>query len=385
MTPTMTPHSPSATQPLFLPELTGNIDKDYLAVALDILANGTRKENRTGVDTLSLFSRTLRYTFTSSDDGASYSFPLLTTKKVPFLSVVLELLWFLSGSDNQDFLERHGVTFWRPWYNADGTVKNCYGPAWRSFPTHREVEFRALADAVTGVYNTGDTMPVTVGAVNDQIAWVLEELKRNPMSRRLVVSAWAPGVAQSAPLPPCHLMFIFNVTPGKEKGSTPKLNLQLIQRSADWALGVPFNIASYALLLLLFARFTGMVPGEVSYLFVDAHVYTAKEDGSQRDFDHTEGLLFQCDRWVTDPRPLPTLTLSDKIRDLSDLTVLLRPSVTKEDIRSLFTLEGYNPHPAIPYKPAVLPLPQPTYLGHTHAHVTPYQYPSSLGACCPRD
>lgn len=294
--------------------------KQYLDLVEHVLANGTRKENRTGVDTLSTFGYYYEHDLR---DG----FPLLTTKKVSWKSIVIELLWFLSGSDKSDFLERHGCTFWRPWYNEDGTVKNCYGPAWRLFPSHSE---HGLAPES-----------------NDQIGWLVKELKRNPMSRRMIVSAWAPSIAQTAPLPPCHCMFICNVQ-NTEGGQ--RLCLHLTQRSADCLIGVPFNLASYALLTHLLSRFSGVEPGIFGHTLIDAHVYTAKPDGSMAEYDHIPGALEQLKR---EPRALPRLHISDEMQTLEDVERLLHSSVTTEEIMKHFVLEGYDPHPAIPFRVAV--------------------------------
>lgn len=237
---------------------------------------------------------------------------------------------------------------------------------------------------------------------NNQIAWVLDELKRNPMSRRLVVSAWAPGNAQTSKLPPCHSIFMMNVQNEEESldsrlaramatlkadpqaipekirnkivewhkdtpegrrllsaaltqgGITPKVKqrlcLHLTQRSCDVALGVPYNIASYALLLHLFSRFSGIEPGIFAHTLVDAHIYTAKPDGSMAEFDHIPGLKEQLGR---EPRRLPKLLISDAIKGLKDVEALMDPSMTTDEIMRHFVLEGYDPHPTIPFKVAV--------------------------------
>jgi thymidylate synthase len=175
---------------------------------------------------------------------------------------------------------------------------------------------------------------------------VVEELKRNPMSRRLVVTAWAPGNAQTSQLPPCHLLFMFNVQ--LDQAGHPRLCLHLTQRSADVALGVPYNIAGYALLLDLFARFSGIRPGVFGHTLVDAHVYTSKEDGSMSEYDHVPGLRRQLERA---PRSLPKLTIDPAIRSLDDLRPLLE--MDTETLMKRFVLSGYDPHPAIPFKVAV--------------------------------
>jgi thymidylate synthase len=183
-------------------------------------------------------------------------------------------------------------------------------------------------------------------AFNDQVAWVAAELQRNPMSRRLVVTAWAPGNAQTSKLPPCHLLFVFNVQ--LDDSGDPMLCLHLTQRSADVALGVPYNIAGYALLLELFSRFTGIRPGLFGHTMIDAHVYTAKADGSMAEYDHVPGLRKQLTR---EPRALPRLAIDPAIRSLDDLKPLLQADT--ETVMKHFVLTGYEPHPGIPFKVAV--------------------------------
>ena len=204
---------------------------------------------------------------------------------------------------------------------------------------------------------------------NNQIRWVLDELRRNPMSRRMVVSAWAPGNAQTSKLPPCHCLFMFNVQnknliehhPPKQNddgrtlvptvvGTKQRLCLHLTQRSCDVALGVPYNLASYALLLHLFARFSGIEPGIFGHTLVDAHVYTAKPNGEKAEYDHVPGLRQQLERT---PRKLPKLVIAEGIRDLKDVEELMHPDFTTDDVMSNFVLEGYDPHPSIPFKVAV--------------------------------
>jgi thymidylate synthase len=401
----------------------------YQELIRHVLSHGARKENRTGVDTISTFGYYYEHDL---EEG----FPLLTTKKIAWKNIVIELLWFLSGTNRSGFLDRHGCGFWKPWYNpptkedefsgnADGvTVNAAYGPAWRRFeyPSYRESE--------TGLGYDG---PCT--GYNDQIKWVLNKLKTRPMSRDLVVSAWQPHIAQNPPNPkaylaPCHCMFILNVqneelysrrfdvaeihddgkinilgsvqalspeeaavkaraefpnaknivadrnfqdnfelTVAKGKRWNPegssngwlggpmvpdavrqRLCLHLTQRSCDCALGVPYNIASYALLCSLMARFAGMAPGIFGHTLIDAHVYTSKPDGSQAEFDHIPGLLGQLDR---KPKDLPRLIIDESIKSLEDVERLLDPKITTEEIMKLFVLEGYNPHPAISFKVAV--------------------------------
>lgn len=302
----------------------------YQSLVRQVAQFGVRKENRTGVDTISTFG--LHYTH-----DMQLGFPLLTTKMIDFTKIVIENLWFLSGSNKSDFLEHHGVKFWRPWYNPDGTVKNCYGPAWRNFGT------RAGNIATSG---------------NDQIDWVLKELRHNPMSRRLVVNAWEPDVAQKAPLPPCHAMFILNVQNSYhldpnyigEVIKEQKLCLHLTQRSCDMALGVPYNMAGYGFILSLFAHLSGMRRGTFSHTLVDAHIYTCKPDGSMVEYGHMVGLREQLMRT---PRQLPELHISSSIKELSDLDQFQDPKCPTSEIMKHFVLEGYDPYPAIKFKVAV--------------------------------
>jgi thymidylate synthase len=298
------------------------IVKEYLDLVREVLSKGTRKPNRTGVDTISTFN-------VNYEIDLRRGFPLLTTKEISWKNIVVENLWFLSGETHIGLLKKHGCKFWDPWADETGRVPSAYGNFWRHFPVHD------VSD---------DGQPRAV--FRDQVAWAIEELKRNPMSRRIVVSAWAPGNAQASRLPPCHLLFVLNVQ--LDDNNEPMLCLHLTQRSADVALGVPYNIAGYALLLELFARFADLRPGLFAHTLVDAHVYTAKADGSMAEYDHVPGLQRQLER---EPRSLPRLTIDPSIRNLDDVKALLEadtPSVMKE-----FVLTGYDPHPAISFKVAV--------------------------------
>lgn len=329
--------------------------RQYQDLVKHVLHSGTRKPNRTGVDTISTFGYYYEHDLR---DG----FPLLTTKKVSWKNIVVEMLWFLSGQTNISILHRHGAKFWDEWADEHGEVPSAYGNFWRHFPVHMTDEQVAKLDAEDphGFY------PSLM--FNDQIAWVLDELKRNPMSRRLVVSAWAPGNAQTSKLPPCHSIFMLNVqnehqvavgsglTPEQseadyqQKSFKQRLCLHLTQRSCDIALGVPYNIASYSLLLHLFSRFTGIEPGIFGHSLVDAHIYTKKADGSMAEFDHVPGLVQQITR---EPRPLPKLIISDEIKTLSDVEALMHESVSTAEVMKHFVLEGYDPHPKLDFKVAV--------------------------------
>ncbi len=291
--------------------------RQYLDAVAEVLERGQRKENRTGVDTLSTFN--INY-----EIDLRKGFPLLTTKEISWKNIVIENLWFLSGDTHIELLRRHGCRFWDPWADSSGRVPSAYGNFWRHFPVHDD----------------GQT------AFVDQIGWVLDELAGNPMSRRLVVSAWAPGNAQTSALPPCHALWILNVQ--NDAAGTPHLCLHLTQRSCDIALGIPYNIAGYAFLLELFARFSGIRAGIFAHTLVDAHVYTAKADGSMSEYDHVPGLREQLQRA---PRPLPRLAIDASIRGLEDVNALL--DADTEDILAAFRLTGYQPHPPIKFKVAV--------------------------------
>jgi thymidylate synthase len=292
--------------------------QQYLDLVRAVLTRGTRKPNRTGVDTLSTFNENYEIDLRGG-------FPLLTTKEMSWKNIVVENLWFLSGETHIGLLKKHGCKFWDPWADESGRVPSAYGNFWRHFPVH-DSDGRA--------------------AHSDQLRWVAEELQRNPMSRRLVVTAWAPGNAQTSRLPPCHLLFMFNVQIGDD--GVPLLCLHLTQRSADVALGVPYNIAGYALLLELFARFTGFRAGLFGHTLVDAHVYTSKPDGSMAEYDHVPGLRQQLERR---PRALPRLKIDPSIRSLEDLRPLL--DADTDTVMKHFELSGYDPHPPISFKVAV--------------------------------
>lgn len=291
--------------------------KQYLDAVHEVLTKGTRKENRTGVDTLCTFN--INY-----EIDLRVGFPLLTTKEISWKNIVVENLWFLSGETHISLLRKHGCKFWDPWADGEGKVPSAYGNFWRHFPTHQNGE----------------------PGFNDQIAWAVAELKRNPMSRRLLISAWAPGNAQSSALPPCHALWVLNVQ--MDTNGQPYLCLHLTQRSCDVALGVPYNIAGYALLLALMSRFSGIPAGIFGHTLVDAHIYTRKADGSMAEYDHVPGLREQLDRQIL---PLPTLTIDSSIQTLDDVRTLL--DADTETLLKKFHLQGYNPHPAIKFKVAV--------------------------------
>jgi thymidylate synthase len=291
--------------------------QQYLDVIRRVLDTGQRKNNRTGVDTLSTFN--VNYQIDLRE-----GFPLLTTKEISWKNIVVENLWFLSGDTRIDLLRKHGCKFWEPWADEDGLVPSAYGNFWRNYPVHTDGK----------------------ATFNDQIRYVINELKQNPQSRRLVVSAWAPGNAQTSALPPCHAFWVMNVQ--QDANGEPMLCLHLTQRSCDIALGLPYNIAGYAFLLELMGRFTGIKPGYFGHTLIDAHIYTAKADGSMADYDHIPGLKTQLARA---PRALPRLEISDEIKALDDVTALLEADT--ESLLDTFRLHDYQPHPALQFKVAV--------------------------------
>ncbi|MBR5607153.1 MAG: thymidylate synthase, partial [Bacteroidaceae bacterium] len=240
--------------------------KQYLDLLNRILSEGTRKEDRTGTGTISVFGHQMRFNL---EEG----FPLLTTKKLHLKSIIYELLWFLQGNTNVKYLQDHGVRIWNEWADENGELGPVYGHQWRSWPD----------------YN---------GGVIDQISNVVEQIKKNPDSRRLIVSAWNVAEVDSMALPPCHTLFQFYVADGK-------LSLQLYQRSADTFLGVPFNIASYALLLQMMAQVTGLKPGEFVHTTGDTHVYT----------NHLEQVQLQLTRA---PRTLPVMRINPEVKSIFD-------------------------------------------------------------------
>lgn len=359
--------------------------RDYHLMIDEVLKYGSRKENRTGVDTISTFNYNYELSWTKGLQGSNTTFigapslvgddpdprgpvaspiPLLTTKDVSWKNIVVEMLWFLSGDPTIEILQRHGCKFWDAWADADGKVPMAYGEQWRRFPTH-EGPLRYESGGVSM------ELPRGAPSFNDQIAWVLDQLRKNPMNRRLVVSAWAPGIAQTAKLPPCHMVFAFNVQnvdlrnsglpPGPreqeervKRGLHPYMDqhlcLHLTQRSCDLALGVPYNMASYGLLLLIFSHLTGIKPGIFAHTLLDLHIYCDKPDGSMAEYNHIPGLKEQRER---EPRELPTLTIDPSIKELSDIEALMGKDVSTEDILAKFKLDGYSPHPAIKFKVAV--------------------------------
>lgn len=257
--------------------------KQYHDLLKRVLAEGVKKEDRTGTGTISVFGHQSRYNL---EDG----FPMLTTKKLHLKSIIHELLWFLAGDTNVKYLQENGVRIWNEWADENGDLGHIYGYQWRSWPD----------------YNGGHI---------DQISEVVNQIKNNPDSRRIIVNAWNVADLPNMNLPPCHAFFQFYVADGR-------LSLQLYQRSADIFLGVPFNIASYALLLQMMAQVTGLKAGDFVHTLGDAHIYT----------NHLEQVKLQLTR---DFRPLPTMKINPDVKSIFDFKF--------ED----FELEGYDPHPHI--------------------------------------
>jgi thymidylate synthase len=257
--------------------------KQYLDLLDHVLLNGTKKSDRTGTGTLSVFGYQMRFRL---EDG----FPLLTTKKVHLRSIIHELLWFLKGDTNIKYLHENKVSIWDEWADANGDLGPVYGHQWRSWDTPN-------------------------GGNIDQISQVLETIKKNPDSRRMIVNAWNVGEIEKMALPPCHILFQFYIADGK-------LSCQLYQRSADIFLGVPFNIASYALLTMMMAQVTGLKPGDFVHTFGDAHLY----------INHLDQTRLQLSR---ETKPLPVMKLNPDVKDIFEFRY--------ED----FELQGYDPHAGI--------------------------------------
>ncbi len=264
--------------------------KQYLDLLDRILREGVEKGDRTGTGTISVFGHQMRF-------NLQEGFPLLTTKKLHLKSIIYELLWFLQGNTNVHYLQEHGVRIWNEWADENGELGPVYGHQWRSWPDYD-------------------------GGAIDQIKIILDQLKNNPNSRRMIVSAWNVAEVNKMALPPCHTMFQFYVAPPQQEGSKPRLSLQLYQRSADTFLGVPFNIASYALLCMMMAQVCDMEPGDFIHTTGDTHLY----------LNHLEQARLQLTR---EPRHLPTMRINPNVKDLF--------SFQYED----FQLEDYDPWPHI--------------------------------------
>ncbi len=263
--------------------------KQYLDLLQHILDHGVRKDDRTGTGTLSTFGYQMRF-------DLSQGFPLLTTKKLHLKSIIYELLWFLRGDTNVHYLQEHGVRIWNEWADADGALGPVYGAQWRSWPDYS-------------------------GGVIDQIQRAVNDIRNNPDSRRIIVSSWNVAQLPQMALAPCHAFFQFYVADGR-------LSLQLYQRSADCFLGVPFNIASYALLTMMMAQVCGLQAGDFVHTLGDAHLY----------LNHLDQARLQLTR---EPRPLPTMRINPDVTDILGFDY------------GDFTLEGYDPHPHIKAEVAV--------------------------------
>lgn len=257
--------------------------KQYLDLIQHVLNHGVERADRTGTGTLGVFGYQMRF-------HLQEGFPLLTTKKLHLRSIIYELLWFLRGDTNIGYLKEHGVSIWDEWADSNGDLGPVYGSQWRSWPDGH-------------------------GESIDQIAQVVDQIKHNPNSRRLIVTAWNPAEVDEMALPPCHCLFQFNVMDGK-------LNCQLYQRSADIFLGVPFNIASYALLTMMMAQVCGLEAGDFVHTLGDAHIY----------LNHLEQCRLQLTR---EPRPLPRMAINPAVKDIFGFDY------------ADFTLQDYNPHPHI--------------------------------------
>ncbi|QDV91982.1 Thymidylate synthase [Phycisphaerae bacterium RAS2] len=284
--------------------MSTHADVVYLDLVKRVMDEGVFKPSRTGVDTISLFSAHYQLDLAAG-------FPLLTTKKMNWNAVLRELLWYLSGENHIRNLRQH-TKIWDDWADADGNLDTAYGYYWRHFPS-------AEKDA-SGAWRVREI---------DQIRHVIDSLKKNPESRRLVVSAWEPGNAIRSKLPPCHYTFAFHAANGR-------LNCHLCQRSGDIALGIPFNMAAYAALTQMIAQEVGMLAGRFAHTIVDAHIYVAKPGAATQDHDHLEGLKQQLAR---EPYPLPKLMIAPKPFD----------ELRFED----FELVGYRCHDPIRFKVAV--------------------------------
>jgi thymidylate synthase len=292
--------------------------REYLDLVRTVMEKGVRKPSRTGVDTIAYFGA-----FYKVDLAAG--FPLLTTKRVNYAACLHELLWYLSGEDHIRNL-RKVTRIWDAWADEKGDLETAYGRYWRRFPHPVQKSHAPVAE-------TGEK----IAAVEeiDQIQYVIDEIRRYPFSRRLVVSAWDPGNAEKSKLPPCHYTFAFNVSPD-ERGEPRRLNCHLTQRSGDVALGIPFNLACYATLTQMLAQEVGLEVGQFGHTIVDAHIYCADAGSALEAYDHIRGLKEQLSR---EARKLPKLVIAKK--PMKELTF--------EDFR----LEGYDPWPAIAFKVAV--------------------------------
>lgn len=294
--------------------------KEYLDLVKTVMDQGVPKSSRTGVDTISYFGAFYRV-------DLSKGFPLLTTKKMEWKSLLNEVLWYLSGEHHIRNLREH-TKIWDAWADEDGRLQTAYGRFWRRYPVP---ENKAVLDGEIFVDENHPfvKMEDNGSLVFDQVGWVINEIRNNPNSRRLVISAWHPANAVVSKLPPCHYTFTFNVNDGK-------LNCHLTQRSGDIALGIPFNLAAYSMLTQIIAQETRLEPGYFAHTIVDAHIYVAQKGSVNERLDHLEGLKLQLTR---EPLPLPILKIAKKPID----------QLKFDD----FELTGYQHHDKIRFGVAV--------------------------------
>lgn len=294
--------------------------KQYHDLVKLVMNEGVRKSSRTGVDTISYFGAFYRV-------DLSEGFPLLTTKKMEWKSLLYEVLWYLSGEEHIRNLKQH-TKIWDAWADENGRLQTAYGRFWRRFPVPEK------SAALDGEIFVDENHPFVRRESNgalvfDQVGWVINEIKKNPNSRRLVITAWHPANAVISKLPPCHYTFAFNVSNGK-------LNCHLTQRSGDIALGIPFNLAAYSILTQIVAQETNLELGYFAHTIIDAHIYVAEKGSPTEKYDHLEGLKLQLER---EPYPLPKLVIAKKPID----------ELKFED----FELIGYQHHPKIKFEVAV--------------------------------
>ncbi|MEJ5261681.1 MAG: thymidylate synthase [Ignavibacterium sp.] len=294
--------------------------KQYHDLVKLVMNEGVRKSSRTGVDTISYFGAFYRV-------DLSEGFPLLTTKKMEWKSLLYEVLWYLSGEEHIRNLKQH-TKIWDAWADENGRLQTAYGRFWRRFPVPDK------SVALDGEIFVDETNPFVKRESNgalvfDQVGWVINEINKNPNSRRLVITAWHPANAVISKLPPCHYTFAFNVSNGK-------LNCHLTQRSGDIALGIPFNLAAYSILTQIIAQETNLQLGYFAHTIIDAHIYVADKGSPTEKYDHLEGLKLQLER---EPYPLPKLVIAKKPID----------ELKFED----FELIGYQHHPKIKFEVAV--------------------------------
>ncbi len=294
--------------------------KEYHDLVKLVMNEGVRKSSRTGIDTISYFGAFYRV-------DLSKGFPLLTTKKMEWKSLLHEVLWYLSGEEHIRNLKQH-TKIWDAWADENGRLQTAYGRFWRRFPVPEKsahLDGEIFLDESNPFVKKEENGSLTF----DQIGWVINEIKRNPNSRRLVISAWHPANAAVSKLPPCHYTFTFNVNDGK-------LNCHLTQRSGDIALGIPFNLAAYSLLTQIIAQETNLNLGFFAHTIIDAHIYVAEKGSPNEKYDHLEGLKLQLSR---EPFPLPKLEIKKKPID----------ELTFDD----FVLIDYQHHPKIRFEVAV--------------------------------